>query len=128
MNKKMENKRQHLSNGAYAEQLAETYLKKKGLKLLEKNYRCKTGEVDLIFEDKKTLVFVEVRFRSNIAFGGAIGSIDARKQKKIISAAKHYLLKHPDKACRFDAILLDSLTSSAIDWLPNAFDASLFDY
>ena len=80
-----------LTGGAQAEQAAAAYLVKRGLQLVEKNYRCRFGEIDLIMRAGVTLVFVEVRSRSSRAFGGAAASIDARKQRKLIAAAQHYL-------------------------------------
>jgi putative endonuclease len=92
------------------------------LKLITSNYRCRLGEIDLILQDKETLVFVEVRMRNNPRFGGAVASIDARKQTKLIHTAQHYLatLKHIPP-CRFDAVLLSSPAN--IEWLKNAFEA-----
>jgi putative endonuclease len=92
------------------------------LKLITNNYRCRLGEIDLILQDKETLVFVEVRMRSSSHFGGAATSIDARKQAKLIHTAQHYLatLKHIPP-CRFDAVLLS--TPDNIEWIKNAFEA-----
>ena len=78
------------------------------------------GEIDLIFRDGKVLVFVEVRQRSRSDFGGAAASITARKRQRLILAAQHYLLKHPDADCRFDCILIDG---DQLEWLRNAFSA-----
>ncbi|HEY0269216.1 MAG TPA: YraN family protein, partial [Methyloradius sp.] len=96
--------------GNQAEKIAADYLLQQGLKLLETNYRCRFGEIDLVMRDNKTLVFVEVRLRSNSMFGGAAYSINASKQKKLIITAEHYLQQHnaaAKMACRFDAILMD---------------------
>lgn len=112
------------SKGVLAEQLAAHYLQQRGLKLLAQNYRCRAGEIDLIMQDDDTLVFVEVRLRSNPAFGGAAGSIDRRKQQRIIRTAQHYLatlsLLPP---CRFDALLLEDTEGNTAQWLKNAFEA-----
>ena len=78
------------------------------------------GEIDLIFRDGKVLVFVEVRQRSRSDFGGAAASITASKRQRLILAAQHYLLKHPDYDCRFDCILIDG---DRLEWLRNAFSA-----
>jgi putative endonuclease len=110
-------------NGAAAEQLAATYLQSQGLKLLASNYRCRFGEIDLIMRDGKETVFVEVRLRSHTAFGGAAASITAAKQQKLTRTAEHYLMEHGAGPCRFDAVLLDSLTTNNITWLKNAFEA-----
>jgi len=106
--------------GLEAEELAFDYLRRHGLTEVERNYRCRFGEIDLIMRDGHTLVFVEVRMRTSSAFGGASQSIDASKQRKLLSAARHYigaLGKIPD--CRFDAVLLNG--DSQIDWIRNAF-------
>lgn len=93
-----------------------------GLKLITRNYRCRFGEIDLLLQDKETLVFVEVRLRSSKDFGGAAASIDARKQTKLIRTAQHYLatLSHIPP-CRFDAVLLSS--PGNLEWVKNAFEA-----
>ena len=110
-----------LTGGAQAEQAAAAYLVKRGLQLVEKNYRCRFGEIDLIMRAGVTLVFVEVRSRSSRAFGGAAASIDARKQRKLIAAAQHYLAQlGKPPPCRFDALLFEG---SEIEWIQNAFSA-----
>ena len=109
--------------GAQAERLAAQHLQRHGLTLVQANYRCRFGEIDLILRDKETLVFAEVRLRSRSEFGGAAASIDARKQHKLILAAQHYLSTvSPTPPCRFDAVLLSSAEGSAgVEWLKNAF-------
>jgi len=110
--------------GAQAEQTAAQYLQQKGLRLVQANYRCRFGEIDLIMQDGPVLVFVEVRLRSRKDFGGAAASIDARKQHKLILTAQHYL-SHvlPVPACRFDALLLaDAADTGSIEWLKGAFE------
>jgi putative endonuclease len=109
--------------GSEAEQVAATYLQQKGLILLENNYRCHFGEVDLIMRDGKTLVFVEVRLRSNSSFGGAGMSITSSKQQKLTRTAEHYLQQHGSTSCRFDAILMTKPDIESIEWIKNAFDA-----
>jgi putative endonuclease len=113
-----------LSNsGNEAEKLAATYLQQQGLTLLETNYRCRFGEIDLVMRDGDALVFVEVRLRSNANFGGAGMSITPHKQQKLVRAAKHYLLSHSSTSCRFDAVLMDKVDTQHIEWIHNAFDA-----
>ena len=110
--------------GALAEQLAAQYLQQHGLKLLQANYRCRFGEIDLILQDGDTHVFAEVRLRSGSAFGGAAASIDARKQAKLVRTAQHYLSGFQRiPPCRFDAILLQSTDINQIEWIKNAFTA-----
>lgn len=109
--------------GQLAENWACDYLQAQGFKLLARNYRLRGGEIDLIGQDGEYLVFIEVRYRSREDFGGALYSIDLRKQQKIIRTAQHYLLLHPyDLACRFDVIAINA--QQQITWLKNAFDAS----
>ena len=110
--------------GALAEQLAAQYLQQQGLKLLQMNYRCRYGEIDLILQHGDTHVFVEVRLRSGAAFGGAAASIDARKQAKLVRTARHYLsqLQHIPP-CRFDAVLMQAADVNKLEWVRNAFTA-----
>lgn len=110
-----------MPSGAAAEDRAAEYLQRQGLKLVARNYRCRAGEIDLILQDGNSLVFVEVRSRASTAFGGAAASITPAKQAKLIRAAEHYLLQHPNPApCRFDAVLIDG---NNLQWLRNAFEA-----
>ena len=109
--------------GLEAEKLAATFLASHGLKLVTQNYHCKYGEIDLIMKDAKTLVFIEVRLRSNSQFGSAGASITPQKQQKLILTAQHYLQQHGDCQCRFDAILMSKADVSHIEWVRNAFDA-----
>jgi putative endonuclease len=111
------------AKGAAAEQLAADHLQRQGLKLIERNFRVRGGEIDLICRDGKTTVFVEVRLRSRSDFGGAAASITATKQARLILAARHWLLRHGETPCRFDCILLDGLELKNIEWLRDAFSA-----
>ena len=108
--------------GKIAEDEACQFLQKQGLKLVEKNYRCRTGEIDLIMQDKEELVFVEVRFRAKNDYGSALDSVDQHKIQKLISAASHYVSKHqPDLPMRFDVIGFDAALKP--NWVTNAFSA-----
>ena len=107
--------------GELAEALAAQYLQARGLRLLERNYRCRSGEIDLILAEGPILVFVEVRLRRNPDFGGAAASIGMAKRQRILKAARHYLLGKPEPVCRFDAVLLDALTADRIEWIKDAF-------
>lgn len=114
--------------GLAAEKLAATFLLNHGLKLVMQNYHCRFGEIDLIMQEAKTLVFVEVRLRSNNQFGSAGDSITHQKQQKLIRTAQHYLQSHDvqsndESACRFDAILMTNVDLKNIEWVRNAFDA-----
>ncbi|MBL8514544.1 MAG: YraN family protein [Betaproteobacteria bacterium] len=117
----------HLQRGKRAEDIAERFLLREGLTILERNYRCRMGEVDLIANERGTLVFVEVRLRTERVgndFGGAAASITPAKQHRIIKAAQHYLSQRRElPPCRFDAVLLDSLDTPAPEWIKGAFDA-----
>lgn len=108
--------------GLEAEKCAATFLAKQGLKLVVQNYHCRFGEIDLIMQDAKTLVFVEVRLRTNAKFGSAAASITPQKQQKLIATAQHYLQQHGEQACRFDAILMDKADLQQIEWIRNAFE------
>jgi putative endonuclease len=107
--------------GTRAETLAADYLQARGMRLLERNYRCRLGEIDLILADGSALVFVEVRLRRNPGYGGAAASITAAKRQRILRAARHYLAGKPEPLCRFDVVLLDSLTPDRIEWIKDAF-------
>lgn len=109
--------------GSAAEHIAAAFLQQKGLKLLERNHATRHGEIDLIMQDGKTLVFVEVRLRSNSNFGGAAMSITPAKQQRIIRTAEHYLQRHGNHASRFDVVLMREVNDDNIEWIRNAFDA-----
>jgi putative endonuclease len=110
-----------LSIGQQAEQLALQYLQQQGLKLCQRNFRGRFGEIDLVMRDANTLVFIEVRLRKITAFGGAEGSITASKQKKIQLTASQYLQRYGEQPCRFDTILMQQLDLQSIVWVKNAF-------
>jgi putative endonuclease len=108
--------------GKAAEDRAAAYLAGHGLRPVERNWRCKGGEIDLIMRDGAVLVFVEVRARSNARFGGAGASITAAKQGRLIHAAHLYLSGLSAlPACRFDAVLIDG---ERLTWLRDAFGES----
>jgi putative endonuclease len=109
--------------GAAAEAIAAGYLVQRGLRILTQNYRVRGGEIDLVCRDGATLVFVEVRLRTNAGYGGAAASITFPKQKRLILAARHWLSLHGEQACRFDCILLDELDEARVEWIKDAFSA-----
>ena len=95
------------ARGIRGEALAVTYLKKKGYKIIERNYRCQWGEIDLIARDGKTLIFVEIKSRSSSDFGLPQDAVDRFKQEKLIQAAKAYLAEHhvqENIPARFDVV------------------------
>jgi putative endonuclease len=103
--------------GARAEALAADYLCRQGLTLLERNFRTRRGEIDLVMRDGGVIVFVEVRLRTNAAFGGAAASITPTKQARLVAAAQVYLARlGRQPPCRFDAVLLDALAPDRIAW------------
>lgn len=110
--------------GDAGEDRALDYLRAQGLKLAARNYRTPGrggGEIDLVMWDRDTLVFVEVRKRASTRYGGAAASIGSVKQRRIVFAARHYLLRvRPLPPCRFDVV---SMESGAIQWMRAAFDA-----
>ena len=114
--------------GDAAEARALAHLQAQGLKLVQRNYRVAGGphargaEVDLILRDRDgTLVFVEVRARASAGHGGALASVGAVKQQRIVRAARHYLLRWPVlPPCRFDVVAIEG---EQIHWVKAAFDA-----
>lgn len=107
--------------GARAEDLCAEHLRSAGLRVLARNWRCRHGEIDLVAEEGRTLVFAEVRYRRDSRFGGAAESITAAKQARLAAAARLYLMRRPEADCRFDVLLLDALAPDRIRWIRNAF-------
>ena len=109
------------SRGEPAENLAAAFLARRGLTILERNYRCRFGEIDIVARSGALLVFVEVRARKSEAFGGAAGSITAAKRRRLVAAARHYLAtRRIDRACRFDVVLVRG-PEQQLEWLTDAF-------
>jgi putative endonuclease len=107
--------------GAEAEAMAAAFLERKGLRVTERNFRCRLGEIDLVAHDGDTTVFVEVRQRASAAFGGAVASITLKKRTRLLRAARFYLSRlRTMPACRFDALLIEG-DPPRIDWIRNAF-------
>jgi putative endonuclease len=109
--------------GAVAEDQALAFLAQKGLRLVARNFRCKGGEIDLILSDGGAeIVFVEVRLRRHVGFGGAAASVGASKQRRIRIAAQYFLLKQYGArawpACRFDVLALEA---QGLNWIKGAF-------
>jgi len=107
--------------GDAAENLVATFLERQGLKILERNYRCRFGEIDLVARSGAQLVFVEVRARKSEAFGGAAGSITVAKRRRLVAAARHFLAKYRvERACRFDVVLVHG-SEQRVEWITDAF-------
>lgn len=114
-------KASHLRIGEESERLAQSFLEKKGLELVEKNYRCRYGEIDLIMRNKQCLVFIEVRYRKTNLYGNAAQSITPSKIKKITHTAHHFLNEQSSYAHlskRFDFV---GITGEQLEWIENAF-------
>ena len=111
--------------GKFAEDLACKHLKKRGLKLIARNYRCALGEIDLIMNDDSVFVFVEVRLRSVSSYIDGLESITFSKQQKIIRTASHYLQRNDllnKVECRFDVISVRrDKKQFACEWVKQAF-------
>ncbi len=117
------------SVGNHYEERAARWLQAQGLQLLQRNFRRKTGEIDIIARDGDHLVFIEVRSRSNPRYTGAAASIDRRKRQRIARTAQLYLQQYPDAGklpCRFDVVAFEPRQSPAaedINWIRGAFSA-----
>jgi putative endonuclease len=114
--------------GARYEELALAHLLHAGLVLLERNFCCRHGELDLVMRDRDTTVFVEVRYRrSDAGFGDGIDSVSAAKRRKLVRAAGMFLATHASlsrQACRFDVVAVaGDAGAPLIDWRQDAFDA-----
>ncbi len=109
--------------GKRSEIIASDYLKKKGYKILETNYKNKVGEIDVIALDKDYIVFVEVKARMSQAFGHPFDAIDEIKQQKIHAVASLYMVKNKKygSLCRFDAISILGLENPEITHIIDAF-------
>lgn len=113
--------------GRRGEDLALRYLESRGLRLLERNYRCRGGEIDLVMLDGATLALIEVRSRSSAGYGGAAASVGVRKQRSFTLAARHLMLTRPEfrkLAARFDVVAVDRPEGSGevvVTWVRDAF-------
>ena len=116
--------------GQYTESLACQYLEDKGYKLIERNFHCRFGEIDLIMQKNDSLVFVEVRYRRSNNFGSGAESVTASKQSKLIKTASAYLQQHAKLnkySARFDVISIagpietNNIKDIDFNWIENAF-------
>lgn len=111
------------ATGDRFEGAARSFLEERGMRCVQANFLCRHGEIDLVMREGATLVFVEVRYRKNGAFGGALGSITSTKRRRLISAAHLWLAWHPYDArrpCRFDVLAYEG---DSVEWIRGAFDA-----
>ncbi len=107
--------------GSFKEQKACEYLCTQGLKIIGRNYYCRSGEIDIIAGDGEYLVFAEVKFRSSDAYGGAVYAISGLKQKRIRETAAAFIREHGTcgyRYFRFDAVLI---TGERIEYIKNAW-------
>ena len=115
--------------GAASEQLAADYLQAQGLVVVAQNLRCRAGELDLVCLDGGVLAIVEVRQRLRADFGGALASVNGRKQRKIIRAARVFWQRRAEwraRVLRFDVVGIEGLPEGAnrIVWIKDAFRAT----
>lgn len=113
--------------GTTYEDLAVAYLQQQNLHILQRNFSCKLGEIDVIAQDNDALIFAEVRYRKNSVYGGAAASVTTTKQRKIIRTAQFFLQTRiwaQQTNCRFDVIAItQSMQSPTIEWIKDAFNA-----
>jgi putative endonuclease len=96
------------------------HLQRHGLRLVEANFSCKGGEIDLVMRDGEALVFVEVRQRADRRHGGAAASVTPAKVRRLVRAAQFYLMRFAHTPpCRFDIVAIDA---GQLDWLRNAIE------
>jgi putative endonuclease len=113
--------------GKEGERLAERYLKEKRYKIVERNYRCAVGELDLIALDRRVIVFVEVKTRTGIGFGTPFEAVESRKQQKMIQAAQYFLTANrlSQRDARFDVVgVFWRGADPVVEHIENAFQLS----
>ena len=125
MEKDILSKKNKRNVGTYFENMAADYLTDRGIMILERNYRNKLGEIDLIgLDEQGWLIFAEVKYRSSEYSGNPLAAVDRRKQRIISRVALAYLksrYRSLDVKCRFDVI---GIEGEEITWIKNAFDFS----
>ena len=112
--------------GDYGENCAVKFLKKNGYKIIERNFRSRFGEIDIIAQKKEYIVFIEVKLRKNDSFGGGAAAVDRRKQERIKKTAAFYLAKMPmEPNVRFDVVVITDadakIRNENIEVIENAF-------
>ncbi|MCI7813879.1 MAG: YraN family protein [Lachnospiraceae bacterium] len=117
-----EGKQSNRELGSRYESIAASYLEEKGYQILERNYRSRRGEIDLIALDSGTIVFIEVKYRSERKKGDPLEAVGWRKQSQICRTARVFLMERqisPDQACRFDVV---GILGGEITLIQNAFE------
>jgi len=114
--------------GKIWETRAAEFLEANGLRVIARSWTCRLGELDIVCEDRDALVVVEVRARGSNARSTAADSIGFHKQRRIVQATRHFLMRHPDRASRpirFDVVAIDGIDtkSPAMRWIRHAFEA-----
>ncbi|MET0516409.1 MAG: YraN family protein [Nitrospiraceae bacterium] len=113
--------------GKDGESRAEDYLRRRGYRIIQRNVKSSSGELDLIAEDRGVLVFVEVKARQTEACGGIRYAVDSTKQARIVRQAAYYLARHRirDHPCRFDVVLVSGEESGdgSVELIQDAFQA-----
>jgi putative endonuclease len=110
--------------GDRGEELALRHLQAAGLKLLQRNYRCRGGEIDLVMREGAVLVLVEVRYRRDSHFGGAAASVSGLKQQRLLRAAQHLLQNnraYRQQPARFDLVAIEGGSGTQLNWIKDAF-------
>jgi putative endonuclease len=111
--------------GRDGERVAEQFLKQKGFKIVERNYRCAAGELDLIVLDRRVVVFVEVKTRTGLSYGTPLEAVAYRKQQKMIQAAQYFLSEKGlhQRDARFDVVGVSwPGREPVVEHIENAFD------
>jgi putative endonuclease len=106
--------------GRAAEDVAIEHLRGAGCRIVQRNFRCRIGEIDIVADDRGTLVFVEVRSRQTARFGTAVEAVTAAKQRQVLRVAQVYLARRGPVRCRFDVI---GITGDQVTWIRDAFRA-----
>jgi putative endonuclease len=118
----------HASGRAW-ELAASDLLAQRGIDIIARGYRCRLGELDIVGVDGATLVVIEVRARASGARGSAVETVGMRKQRRIVNATRHFLMRHPvwfARPIRFDVIAVDGIDTAEprVQWIKDAFQAS----
>lgn len=112
----------HNAQGRAAEERALHYLQARGLRLRERNFRMRGGEIDLIMQQGEVLIFIEVRYRKSSHYGSPAETVTATKQRRLTAAAAHYLQRRGlNLPCRFDVIGITGPDQEQLEWIRDAF-------